>query len=82
VISGESAGNLRRQLRAFAALSIWLFFTRKRGVSGRNSNPPKRIRDQASCNAMGIRYEPESSRFEVALFTTAARRRPMVMAHW
>lgn len=31
---------------------------------------------------MGIRYEPESFRFDVALLTMAARRSPIVMAHW
>jgi len=31
---------------------------------------------------MGIRYDPVSFRFEVALLTMAARSRPIVMAHW
>jgi hypothetical protein len=43
--------------------------------------PKKRIRDHASWMAIGIRYEPVSFLFEVALLTTAARSSPIVIAH-
>lgn len=44
--------------------------------------PPTKMMDHKNCTAMGIRYEPESVRSLVELFTMAARNKPMVMASW
>ena len=76
-----STGRRRRTLSDSAAFFALCFLIKYRGVSGMTSKPKNSISDHASCIATGIRYDPVSFRFEVALLTTAARSRPMVIAH-
>lgn len=76
---GLSIGSRLSRDNDFAASASFPTLTRKRGVSGRKDTPPTNMRPQANWMAIGMRYEPVSFRYFVALSATAASRRPIVM---